>query len=234
MLKAENIEVWRGNTQVLSGLNLAIRPGIVTALLGGNGSGKSTTLYALSGLIPLKAGEIYVGDERLTGVGARKAVKLGIAHVPQGREVFPSLSIKDNLMAGAATVASRKMRLERLEKVLEIYPMLSRKLKVVAGALSGGEQQQVAIGRALMSDPKVVMMDEPSAGLSPNMVDTLIDTIRTLGERGLTVLLVEQNVGVAMHSATDAIVLKAGVIAVSRPASELFSDRALLAAYLGH
>jgi branched-chain amino acid transport system ATP-binding protein len=234
MLRAENIEVWRGQTQVLSGLSLSIREGVVTALMGGNGSGKSTTLYALSGLVPLKSGEIYVGDRRLTGAGPRKAVEAGIAHVPQGREVFPSLTVRDNLMAGAAIVSSSKLRAERMDRVLSIYPMLSQKLKRPAGTLSGGEQQQVAIGRALMSDPKVVMMDEPSAGLSPTMVDTLIDTIRTLGENGLTVLLVEQNVGVAMYSATDAIVLKAGKIALSGPAEELLRDKSLLAAYLGH
>jgi branched-chain amino acid transport system ATP-binding protein len=234
MLRAENIEVWRGQTQVLTGLSLAIREGVVTALLGGNGSGKSTTLYALSGLIPIAAGEIFVGDRKITGTGPRVAVEAGIAHVPQGREVFPSLSVKENLLAGAAIVRSSKERAERMERVLNIYPMLSEKLRRAAGTLSGGEQQQVAIGRALMSNPKVVMMDEPSAGLSPTMVDTLIETIRTLSDNGLTVLLVEQNVGVAMHSATDAIVLKAGKIALSRPARDLLRDKSLLAAYLGH
>lgn len=234
MLRAENIEVWRGQTQVLENMSLSLTPGVITALLGGNGSGKSTTLYALSGLVPLKAGQIWAGDTKLTGVGPRKAVAAGIAHVPQGREVFPSLSVKDNLMAGAATVKSRHMRQQRLEEVLDVYPMLRDKLRRSASELSGGEQQQVAIGRALMTDPKVIMMDEPSAGLSPTMVDTLIDTIRTLGERGLTVLLVEQNVGVAMHVAAEAIVLKAGRIALHRPAGELLRDKSVLAAYLGH
>lgn len=234
MLKADNIEVWRGQTQVLKDMSLQLTPGVITALLGGNGSGKSTTLYALSGLVPLKAGRIWAGDVPLTGVGPRKAVAAGIAHVPQGREVFPTMSVHDNLLAGAATVTSRKLRAERLDRVIATYPLLGQKLKVAAGALSGGEQQQVAIGRALMIDPKVVMMDEPSAGLSPAMVDTLIDTIRRLGDAGLTVLLVEQNVGVAMHVAAEAIVLKAGAIALHRPAGELLRDKSVLAAYLGH
>jgi len=234
MLRAENIEVWRGQTQVLKDLSLTLTPGVITALLGGNGSGKSTTLYALSGLVPLRAGQIWAGDTPLTGIGPRRAVAAGIAHVPQGREVFPTLSVRDNLLAGAATVKSRKLRNQRFERVLETYPVLRAKLRLAAGQLSGGEQQQVAIGRALMTDPKVVLMDEPSAGLSPTMVDTLIDTIRKLGDEGLTVLLVEQNVGVAMHVASEAIVLKAGSIAQHSPAAELLRDKSLLAAYLGH
>jgi len=234
MLRADKIEVWRGQTQVLKDLSLKLTPGVITALLGGNGSGKSTTLYALSGLVPLRAGQIWAGDTPLTGVGPRRAVAAGIAHVPQGREVFATMSVRDNLLAGAATVRSRKLRHERLERVLDTYPALGAKLRFAAGQLSGGEQQQVAIGRALMTDPKVVMMDEPSAGLSPTMVDTLIDTIRRLGDEGLTVLLVEQNVGVAMHVASEAIVLKAGVIAQHSPASELLRNRSVLAAYLGH
>lgn len=234
MLKAESIEVWRGQTQVLKDLSLELTSGAITALLGGNGSGKSTTLYALSGLVPLKSGRIWSGDTQLTGVGPRRAVAAGIAHVPQGREVFPTMSVRDNLLAGAATVKSRKLRAERMDRVMETYPMLRDKLHVAASSLSGGEQQQVAIGRALMTDPKVIMMDEPSAGLSPSMVDTLIDTIRRLGDQGLTVLLVEQNVGVAVNVAAEAIVLQAGKIAMHRPADELLRDKSVLAAYLGH
>lgn len=233
MLKAEGLEVWRGHTKVLSGFSLNLRPGHVTALLGGNGSGKSTTLYALSGLIPITEGKIWLGDQELTGLSARRAVIAGIGHVPQGREVFPSLSVRENLQAGAAVIGSRKTRTERIEQVLEIFPRLREKIKVAAGTLSGGEQQQVAIARALVPDPKILMMDEPSAGLSPLMVDALIDTIAALKARGLTILLVEQNVGLAAHAADDAVVLKSGAIIMSRPATELFADKEILSAYLG-
>jgi branched-chain amino acid transport system ATP-binding protein len=233
MLRAEGLEVWRGKTQVLTGLNLSLRTGAVTALLGGNGSGKSTTLYALSGLVPTSAGRIWLGDREITGFGPREVVKAGIGHVPQGREVFPTLTVRENLQAGGAVIASRTTRNQRVESVLDIFPMLRDKLKRPAGALSGGEQQQLAIGRALIPDPRLLMMDEPSAGLSPVMVDTLIDTIRKLRDRGLTVLLVEQNVGLAVHAADDAVVLKAGQIALAREASGLFSDRDMLSAYLG-
>jgi branched-chain amino acid transport system ATP-binding protein len=233
MLRAEGLEVWRGQTQVLSGLSLALRQGVVTALLGGNGSGKSTTLYALSGLAPIRAGRIWLGEKDITGLGARESVKAGIGHVPQGREVFPTLTVRENLLAGGAVITNRALRNERIERVLNIFPMLRDKLRRPAGSLSGGEQQQVAVGRALVPDPQVLMMDEPSAGLSPVMVDTLIDTIDGLRSRGLTILLVEQNVGLAVHAADDAVVLKAGKIALSRKASELFSDREIVSAYLG-
>lgn len=234
MLRAEGLEVWRGQTQVLVDLNLSLRPGVVTALLGGNGSGKSTTLYALSGLAQIRAGKIWLGDRDLTGSGPREIVLAGIGHVPQGREVFPSLSVRENLQAGAAVIGERRTRARRIEAVLEIFPRLRERIGIAAGMLSGGEQQQVAIARALVPDPKVLMMDEPSAGLSPVMVDTLIDTIAALRARGLTILLVEQNVGLAAHAADDAIVLKAGAIALSRPARDLFADREILTAYLGH
>lgn len=233
MLRAEGLEVWRGQTQVLTGMNLSLRTGVVTALLGGNGSGKSTTLYALSGLAPIRAGRIWLGERDITGLGPREVVKAGIGHVPQGREVFPTLSVRENLLAGGAVITDRALLAERVERVLDIFPMLRSKLKSAAGALSGGEQQQVAIGRALIPDPQILMMDEPSAGLSPVMVDTLIDTIADLRSRGLTILLVEQNVGLAVHAADDAVVLRAGQIALSRNAKELFSDRDILSAYLG-
>jgi branched-chain amino acid transport system ATP-binding protein len=234
MLRAEGLEVWRGQTQVLSGMSLSLRAGAVTALLGGNGSGKSTTLYALSGLAPVRSGHVWLGDKEITGLSPREVVKAGIGHVPQGREVFPTLSVKENLFAGAAVLKSRAQRNQQVERVLEIFPMLRERLRSAAGALSGGEQQQVAIGRALIPDPRVLMMDEPSAGLSPVMVDTLIETIHNLRARGLTILLVEQNVGLAVHAADDAVVLKAGHIALARKANELFSDREILSAYLGH
>jgi branched-chain amino acid transport system ATP-binding protein len=233
MLRAENLEVRRGQTQVLTGMSISLRPNAVTALLGGNGSGKSTTLYALSGLAPIQSGKVWLGDTDITGHSARAIVSAGIGHVPQGREVFPTLTVRDNLLAGAAVVTDRRRRLERLAEVLDIFPLLRDKLTKAAGSLSGGEQQQLAIGRALMPGPKVLLMDEPSAGLSPTMVDKLIDTIADLKARNLTILLVEQNVGLAYHAADDAVVLRSGHIVLERKASELFSDRDILSAYLG-
>lgn len=233
MLRAEHLEVWRGHTQVLTDMSITLRPQVVTALLGGNGSGKSTTLYAMSGLAPIRSGHVWLGDREITTMNTREIVRAGIGHVPQGREVFPTLSVRENLLAGAAAMKGRVQRNERFAAVLEIFPLLNMKLKDAAGSLSGGEQQQLAIGRALMPDPKVLLMDEPSAGLSPAMVDRLIDTIGDLKRRGLTILLVEQNVGLAVHAADDAVVLRSGKIVVSRPASELFSDREVLGAYLG-
>lgn len=233
MLRAEGIEVWRGNTRVIDGLDMNVAPGGVTALLGGNGSGKSTTLFAFSGLVPVRKGRILLGERDVTGMSANQMLAAGVSHVPQGREVFPTLTVRENLETGTAVVRGRRRQRERIEAVLELFPRLRVLLRRPAGALSGGEQQQLAIARAMVPDPQVLLMDEPSAGLSPRIVDTLIETIESLRRRGLSILLVEQNVGVAVAVADRALVLKAGVIALERPAKDLFSESDLLSAYLG-
>lgn len=233
MLRASNLEVLRGQTAVVSDVSFSLREGVITALLGGNGCGKTTILHALSGLLPLRRGDIFLGETLLTGKSAREILSAGVAHVPQGREVFPTMTVMENLEVGTAVIAGQCKRKQGVERVLAIFPLLKQRAGDIAGRLSGGEQQQLAIGRALVSDPKVLLMDEPSAGLSPVVIDTLIDTISHLRNLGMAVLLVEQNVGVASATADEALVLREGKIAIACPARELLNNKDLIGVYLG-
>ena len=233
MLDVQHLSVWYGVTQVLRDVSFSVNEGSVVALLGGNGSGKSTLLNALSGLIAPKSGSVrYLGEET-AGLGAHQMVRRGVVQVPQGREVFADMSVDDNLELGAATRSNLKEIRKDMGDVFDLFPALRERRTRAAGSLSGGEQTQLSIGRALMSRSKLLLMDEPSVGLSPRMVDAVIDAILRLRQRGLTILLVEQNVGVAAAVAEQAHVLKDGVIAYAGRAKDLINNPEVLASYLG-
>jgi len=233
MLDVRHLSVWYDVTEVLRDVSFSVQERSVVALLGGNGSGKSTLLNALSGLIAPKSGSVRYRGEETAGLGAHLMVRRGVVQVPQGREVFPDMSVEDNLELGAATRANRREIRKHMAEVFDLFPVLRERRARWAGSLSGGEQTQLSIGRALMSRARLLLMDEPSVGLAPRMVDTVIATIQQLRERGLTILLVEQNVGVAAAVAEQAHVLKDGVIAYAGRAKDLINDPEVLASYLG-
>jgi len=234
MLNVAHLNVWYGVTEVLRDVTFAVPAGEIVALLGGNGSGKTTILNAITGLIRPRDGSIVLEGLEVAGLPTDRLVRLGIAQVPQGREVFASMTVEENIALGAVTRRDRDGIAADLAEIYAMLPALAPNRGRRAGALSGGEQQQLAIGRALMSRPRLLLMDEPSAGLSPVVVDKMIETIRMLREkRGLTILLVEQNVGVAAAVAGNAHVLQNGEIVYTGEAKSLISNREVLASYLG-
>lgn len=233
MLAVENLNVWYGVTEVLRDVSFSVSAGSIVALLGGNGSGKTTVLNTLSGLIPPRAGSVLLDGDEVAGAAPHLMVRRGVVQIPQGREVFADMTVEDNLEVGAAVRRTRAEIRDDLEVVFTLFPVLRERRATHAGSLSGGEQTQVAIGRALMARPRLLLMDEPSVGLAPRIVETVIETIRTLRERGLTILLVEQNVGVAAAVAEEAHVLRDGVIAYSGPAGSLVNNPEVLSSYLG-
>ncbi|MBL8671426.1 MAG: ABC transporter ATP-binding protein [Alphaproteobacteria bacterium] len=233
MLRVEGLSVWYGATEVLRNVGFTVPDGEIVALMGGNGAGKSTTLNALSGLLKPRGGAIKLGDRRIDGLHPHDVVMAGIVQVPQGRYVWPSMTVRDNLVLGAVTRRDKAGIARDIEAQLDLFPALRERQKVRAGALSGGQQQMVAIARALMARPKLLLMDEPSHGLSPKIVEEMIDIIRTLHKRGMTILLVEQNVGVAAALAGTAHVLRNGEIALTAPGGELLNNAQLLKSYLG-
>jgi len=233
MLDVRHLEVRYGLTEVLRDVSFEVPTQTIVALLGGNGSGKTTMLNALSGLVSPRAGTVRVAGEDLTGASPDRMVRRGVVQIPQGREVFADMAVQDNLEIGAAVRKGKKAIRRDLEEVFDLFPMLRERRSMRAGALSGGEQTQLAIGRALMARPRLLLMDEPSVGLAPRVVDVVVQTTRMLRERGLTILLVEQNVGVAAAVADHAHVLKDGVIAYSGRADELIDNPEVLSSYLG-
>ena len=234
MLEVEDISVWYGVTEVLRKVSFAVPKNSIIALLGGNGSGKTTVLNTISGMVSPRSGAIRLLGKNIAGVGSDRVVRAGMIQVPQGREVFGSMTVRDNLEMGAATRHGGAAIRRDIEDVYELFPRLGEKKSVLAGALSGGEQQQVAIGRALMAKPQLLLMDEPSVGLSPVVVDSMIETIKLLHQqRGLTILIVEQNVGVAAAVATTAHILKDGEIVFTGDAPKLINDKSVLSSYLG-
>jgi len=233
MLDVRHLEVAYGATRVLRDVSFSVVRGSIVALLGGNGSGKTTTLNVLSGLIAPQSGTVTLDGERIDGLSTDRVVALGLVQVPQGREVWGGMTVYDNVALGAARRRDRRAIAADVEDIFALFPVLRQKQRARAASLSGGEQQMLAIGRSLMARPRVLLLDEPSAGLSPLVVSQLVDTIRALHARGLTILLVEQNVGVAAALAERAHVLLNGEIAVSGPAADLLSNPDVLASYLG-
>jgi branched-chain amino acid transport system ATP-binding protein len=233
MLDVQHLSVWYGVTEVLRDVSFSLNERSVGALLGGNGSGKSTLLNALSGLIAPKRGSVRYRGEETAGFGAHLMVRRGVVQVPQGREVFADMSVADNLELGAASRSNLREIRNDMAEVFDLFPVLRERRSRRAGSLSGGEQTQLSIARALMSRAKLLLLDEPSVGLAPRMVDAVIDTIQRLRGRGLTILLAEQNVGVAAAVAEQAHVLKDGVVAFSGPAGGLINNPEVLASYLG-
>jgi branched-chain amino acid transport system ATP-binding protein len=233
VLDVRQLEVWYGLTEVLRDVSFTVPAQTIVALLGGNGSGKTTVLNALSGLIEPRGGTVRFDGEIVTGAAPDRMVRRGVVQIPQGREVFADMTVQQNLEVGAAVRKDRREVRRDVEDVLGLFPTLRGRRSVKAGALSGGEQTQLAIGRALMARPRLLLMDEPSVGLAPRLVDVLVETVKILRERGLTILLVEQNVGVAAAVADRAHVLRDGRVAYSGPARELIDNPEVLSSYLG-
>jgi branched-chain amino acid transport system ATP-binding protein len=233
MLDVRNLSVWYGATEVLRDVSFQVPDGAVVALLGGNGSGKTTTLNALSGLLVPRSGTVLFEGQEIQGLPTYRSVMLGLVQVPQGRDVWGGMTVRDNLDLGAITRRDREAIARDRDEVFALFPVLRERQQRKAGTLSGGEQQMLAIGRALMARPRLLLMDEPSAGLSPRVVEDMVDDIRRLHHRGLTILLVEQNVGVAAALADRAPVLLNGSVAFSGPAAELLHNPDVLRSYLG-
>ncbi|MBQ1326849.1 MAG: ABC transporter ATP-binding protein [Eubacterium sp.] len=233
LLKVENLQVNYGVIPALKGISFTVNQGEVVALIGANGAGKTTTLHTVTGLVEKKGGTVTFDGKDITKVPAHKLVKLGIAHVPEGRRVFPELTVYQNLLLGAYTRRNSKEKKDTLEEIYERFPRLKERLNQFAGTLSGGEQQMLAMGRALMSKPKMILMDEPSMGLSPIFVNEIFDIIESVSKAGTTVLLVEQNANKALAIADRAYVLETGAITMEGKASDLLVDDRIRKAYLG-
>ncbi|MBR4084676.1 MAG: ABC transporter ATP-binding protein [Lachnospiraceae bacterium] len=233
MLEVKGLQVYYGVIQALKDISFEVNQGEVIALIGANGAGKTTTLHTLTGLLPAKQGSIIFEGKDITKVPAHKIVEMGIAHVPEGRRVFSQLSVYENLKMGAYTRKDKKEIAENLENVYKRFPRLEERKNQRAGTLSGGEQQMLAMGRALMSNPKMIVMDEPSMGLSPIFVNEIFDIIEKVSAGGTTVLLVEQNAKKALSIADRAYVLETGKIVLSGDAKELMNDDSIKKAYLG-
>ena len=233
MLKVENLEVYYGVIKAIKGVSFEVNQGEVIALIGSNGAGKTTILHTITGLISPKAGSIMFEGTDLTKVPAHKIIGMGMAHVPEGRRIFQQLSVYENLMLGAFILNDKKVIEKNLQYVYTHFPRLKERKNQIAGTLSGGEQQMLAMGRALMSNPKIILMDEPSMGLSPILVSEIFHIIQEVSNDGTTVLLVEQNAKKALAIADRAYVLETGKIALSGKADELLHDEKIKKAYLG-
>ena len=233
MLKIRSLDVAYGGLKALSGVSLDVEEGQLVAVVGPNGAGKTTLFKTISGVVTPLAGEIVYKGRSLLAVPPYERAKLGIAHVPEGRQVFASMTVMENLEMGAYARRDRRRRPELLLSVIEIFPILAERSAQPAGTLSGGEQQMLAIGRCLMGMPELVMFDEPSLGLAPALVQTVLATIRDLNREGLTCVLVEQNVAVSLRLANRAYVLENGRITLAGSGAELLADDRVRQAYLG-
>ena len=231
MLKIDDIHVYYGAIHAIKGVSFEVHPGEIVALIGANGAGKSTILKTVSGLMHPRSGHITFMDEDITHTDAHKLVRHGLAHVPEGRRIFLQMSVQDNLEMGAFT--QKNVSAEDLEMVFNYFPRLKERRKQIAGTLSGGEQQMLAMSRALMSHPKLMMLDEPSMGLAPILVDQIFDIIKELHAAGTTILLVEQNARKALQVADRAYVLETGSVTLSGTGAELASSDDVRKAYLG-
>ncbi|MDO5041395.1 MAG: ABC transporter ATP-binding protein [Peptoniphilus sp.] len=233
MLRVKNLNVFYGNIHALKGVDLEVNDGEIVSLIGANGAGKTTTLQSISGLLPIKEGSIHFEDQDITKVKSHHITRLGIAQVPEGRRIFTGLSVLDNLKLGAFIIKDRSHIDEDISKIYERFPILAERKNQMAGTLSGGEQQMLAMGRALMSKPKLILLDEPSMGLSPLFVEKIFDVIKDLKEDGVTVLLVEQNANIALSISDRTYVLETGKIVNSGLSSDMVNDTSIKAAYLG-
>lgn len=232
VLEVENLRSAYGRIEVLKGVSLEIRTGEVVALVGANGAGKTTLLRALSGVQPMTGGEIHFKGQRIDRLPSHQRVELGITQSPEGRQVFGPLTVDDNLRLGAYRRRDKEIDQDR-DRVFSMFPILAEKRHLLAGGLSGGQQQMLAIGRALMGRPKLLLLDEPSLGLSPLLVDQILDAIVSLRKDGITVLLVEQNASAALGIADRGYVLETGKVAYTGTGSSLLADPQVKAAYLG-
>lgn len=233
MLEIKDLEVFYGMIQAIKGISFEVNEGEVIALIGANGAGKTTILHTITGLLEASKGAVFFDGENITKIPAHKIVSMGMAHVPEGRRVFANLTVLQNLKMGAYTRHDKNEIEETLATIYERFPRLQERQNQLAGTLSGGEQQMLAMGRALMSHPKIILMDEPSMGLSPIFVNEIFDIIRSVSSSGTTVLLVEQNAKKALSIADRAYVLETGKIVLEGQASDLLNNDSIKKAYLG-
>ena len=233
MLKIENLHVSYGPIRALKGISLEVKEGEIVTLIGSNGAGKSTTLSAITGLVKSQSGSITFRDENITNMSPYKIVQRGVSLSPEGREVFPALTVEENLRLGAYTRKDKGAIDAAFNRVYELFPRLKERIGQTAGTLSGGEQQMLAMGRALMSEPKLLLLDEPSMGLAPNLVLMIFDLIESINKQGTTILLIEQNANMALSIANRAYVLETGNIAIEGAAADLAKDPRVKNAYLG-
>ncbi|MCR4667149.1 MAG: ABC transporter ATP-binding protein [Desulfovibrio sp.] len=232
-LTLSNLSVCYGNVEVLHGINLSVEEGEIVTILGSNGAGKSTTLLTISGLLSPRSGNIFFNGKDLTAMPSHEIVGLGIAQSPEGRRVFSTLTVLNNLRLGAYSVTNRQKSQKTIEWIYELFPRLYERRNQLAGTLSGGEQQMLAIGRALMAEPRLLLLDEPSLGLAPLLVSSIFSTIRAVNKKGVTVLLVEQNANAALKLAKRGYVLETGRVVLEDTAERLLSNPSVREAYLG-
>mgnify|MGYP001068320054 FL=1 len=233
LLELDNVHSYYGHIHALKGLSIHVDEAEIVSLIGGNGAGKSTTLKTISGLLHPRHGTIHMGGEDLTKLKPHEIVQKGIVQVPEGRRIFGRLSVTENLEMGAYTLNNKQRLSTNMEKVFQMFPRLKERRTQLGGTLSGGEQQMLAMGRALMADPKILLLDEPSMGLAPVLVDSIFDTIQELHHQGTTILLVEQNARAALAVADRGYVLQTGTIVLSGDAAELRANEMVQKAYLG-
>ncbi len=233
MLRLENVEVYYGVIRALKGITLEVKKGEIVSLIGANGAGKTTTLRTISGLLFPKKGNIYYNGKNITNIPPYERVGMGIAHSPEGREIFTGLTVYENLILGAYLRNNRSEIDSDMKWIFSLFPRLYERLNKPAGTLSGGEQQMLAIGRALMAKPKLLMLDEPSLGLAPILVEELFEVIESINKKGTTILLVEQNANMALSISKRAYVLETGTIKIEGDAKELQENEEVKKAYLG-
>ena len=233
LLRLDGVEVTYGDMTAVAGVSLEVFAGEIVALIGSNGAGKTTTLRAIGGLLRPRRGRIELDGKSIAGLTSAQIVGRGIAHVPEGRQLFPTLTVVDNLELGARTPESRRRRAESLARVFALFPRLAERRDQVAGSLSGGEQQMCAIGRALMARPRLLMLDEPSLGLAPVIVGAIFDNLRAINRDGVTILLVEQNVARALRLSHRGYVIDNGAITLSGLSVTLLADERVRSAFLG-
>ncbi len=231
LLKVENLRAGYGQIEALHGVDLEINSGEIVCLIGNNGAGKSTTLMSISGIVKQKTGRIAFRDEEMISLAPHKIVAKGISQVPEGRRIFPTLTVEENLRAGGFLHPKRNK--EKMEEVFELFPRLKERRRQLGGSMSGGEQQMLAIGRAMVNEPSLLMMDEPSLGLAPQIIDSIFEAALALRSRGMTILLIEQNANLALDVSDRAYVMELGRIVLSGTASELKHDRKVQEIYLG-
>ena len=234
MLDVKNIEVAYGKIVAVKDVSLTVNKGEIVTLIGSNGAGKSTTLRTISGLIKPRSGEILFEGNRIDGVPGHDIVGMGICHSPEGRRIFPRMTVRENLELGAFLRNDKAAVAADFERVLTLFPRLKERVEQRAGTMSGGEQQMLAVGRAIMGSPKLLLLDEPSMGLAPVLVEMIFETITKIREQGITILLIEQNANAALEVADRAYVLESGNVKMSGKASDLRKDDAVTKAYLGH
>ena len=233
LIELEDVTARYGDAQVLWGVTFAVREGEIVTLVGANGAGKTTTLKTISGVVAAASGHIVFDGQRIDRLPPHRIAALGIAHVPEGRRLFPLMSVRENLELGAVSDEARRLRAESFEKVFALFPLLKERERQTAGTLSGGEQQMVAIARGLMARPRLIILDEPSLGLAPIVVKEMFEIIQTINREGITILLVEQNVQQSLKLADRAYVLENGRVVLRGAGSELLNDERVREAYLG-